>query len=306
MLMLVLPLLLMMQPAPPGSTALRAAEQLLRQNRYEEAIANLDATLQHDPHAGEAVWILLVRCYENMGNPEAALRTLRAGLRANPDSVRLSLNLGEVLFRLKEDSPEAGTLLARAVAALPRDAEARHYYAQWAFLNDKENECAANEQAALALPGLNDAALLQMYTLLGMCQDKLDQPEKAESAFAKALGINRRSKSYDPASAIQFARFLSVSGKEDQARKLVQEIVSHAPGFGPVHLEIAKQFEKTGQFAQAVDEARKALAGEGNDTQTTRSERSVLAKCLFATGQKKEAEEQRQLIDAESGKKPQN
>jgi tetratricopeptide (TPR) repeat protein len=136
-----------------------------------------------------------------------------------------------------------------------------------------------------------------------MCQDKLDQPGKAESAFEKALAINRRSKSYDPASAIQFARFLSVSGKEDEARKLVREIVSHAPGFGPVHLEIAKQFEKSGQFAQAADEARKALAGEGNDTQTTRSERSVLAKCLFATGQKKEAEEQRQLIEAESKNK---
>lgn len=306
MLMLVLPLLLMLQPAPPGNPALRAAEQLLRQNRYDEAVAKLETTLQSDPHAGEAVWILLVRCYENAGNPEAALRTLRAGLQANPDSVRLSLNLGEVLFRLKADSQEAGTLLARAVAALPHDAEARHYYAQWAFLNDKENECAANELAALALPGLNDPALLQMYTLLGMCQDKLDQSEQAESAFEKALAINRRSKSYDPGSAIQFARFLSVSGKEDQARKLVREIASHAPNFGPVHLEIAKQFEKSGQFAQAADEARKALAGEGNDAQTTRSERSVLAKCLFALGQKKEAEEQRQLIDAESRGKPQN
>jgi Flp pilus assembly protein TadD len=71
-----------------------------------------------------------------------------------------------------------------------------------------------------------------------------------------------------------------------------------------VHLEIAKQFEKSGQFAQAADEARKALAGDGNDNQTIRSARTVLAKCLFATGRKKEAEEQRQLIEAESKGKP--
>jgi tetratricopeptide (TPR) repeat protein len=306
MLMLVLPLLLMLQPSPPDASALRAAEQLLRQNRYDEAVAKLETTLQRDPHAGEAVWILLARCYENAGKPEAALRTLQAGLRAHPDSPRLKLNLGEVVFGLKADSQEAGTLLLEAVTALPHDAEARHYYAQWAFLNDKENECAANERAALALPGLNDLALLQMYTLLGLCEDKLDQPGQAESAFQKALAINRRSKPFDPGSAIQFARFLSVSGQDEEARKLVQEIASHAPGFGPVHLEIAKQLEKSGQFAKAADEARKALAGDGNDSLTTRSARSVLAKCLFATGQKKEAEEQRQLIDAESKGKPAN
>jgi tetratricopeptide (TPR) repeat protein len=305
MLMVVLPLLLVLGQPPAEPSAVRAAEQLLRQNRYADAIAGLNAALQQHPESGEAVWVLLARCYESLGQPEDALRTLRAALRANPDSARLKLNLGEVVFGLKADSPEAGKLLAQAVAALPHDAEARHYYAQWAFLNDKENECAANEQAALALPGLNDLALLQMYTLLGLCQDKLDQPGKAESAFQKALAINRQSKSYDPASAIQFAHFLSVSGKDDEARKLVQEVASHAPGFGPVHLELAKQLEKSGQFARAVDEARRALAGDGNDSLTTRSARSVLAKCLYATGQKREAEKQRQIIDAESKGRPQ-
>jgi len=307
MLMLVLPLLLLLQPpAPPDNPDVRAAEQLLRENRYDEAIVKLNGALQKDPRAGESTWLLLARCYETVGNPQGALQALRAGLQAYPGSETLSLNLGEVLFLLKADSPEAGTLLAHAVSAMPQSPEARHYYAQWAFLNDKENECAANEQAALALPGLNDPALLQMYTLLAMCQDKLDQTGKAQTAFEKALAINRRSRSFDPASAIQFARFLSVNGKEEQANRLVREIASHAPGFGPVHLEIAKQFEKQGRFAQAAEEARKALAGEGNDTQTTRSERSVLAKCLFALGKKAEAEEQRRLIDAESKAKPRN
>ena len=50
--------------------------------------------------------------------------------------------------------------------------------------------------------------------------------------------------------------------------------------------------------------ARLALAGEGNDSLTIRSARSVLAKGLFALGQKKEAEEQRQLIEAESKRQP--
>ena len=304
MLIAILPLLLALQQPPAESSTLGAAELLLRQNRYEDAIRELRSALEREPQSGEAVWVLLARCYESVGKPEEALRTLRAGVRANPDSRRLPLNLGEVLFRLKADSLEAGALLAHAVEAMPRDAEARHYYAQWASLNDKENECAANERAALALPGLNEQALLQMYTLLGLCEDKLDHPENAESAFQKALNVNRRSKPFDPGSAIQFARFLSISGKQEQARQLVQEILAHAPSFGPVHLELARQFDKAGHFAQAVDEARLALAGEGNDSLTIRSARSVLAKGLFALGQKKEAEEQRQLIEAESKRQP--
>jgi tetratricopeptide (TPR) repeat protein len=304
MLIAILPLLLALQQPPAESSTLGAVEQLLRQNRYEDAIKELNATLEREPQSGEAVWVLLARCYESVGKPEEALRTLRAGVRANPDSQRLPLNLGEVLFQLRADSVEAGALLAHAVEAMPRDAEARHYYAQWASLNGKENECAANERAALALPGLNEQALLQMYTLLGLCEDKLDHPENAESAFQKALNVNRRSKSFDPGSAIQFARFLSISGKQEQARQLVQEVLAHAPSFGPVHLELARQFDKAGHFAQAVDEARLALAGEGNDSLTIRSARSVLAKGLFALGQKKEAEEQRQLIEAESKRQP--
>jgi Tfp pilus assembly protein PilF len=304
MLIAILPLLLALQQPPAESSTLGAVEQLLRQNRYEDAIRELRSALEREPQSGEAVWVLLARCYESVGKPEDALRTLRAGVRAKPDSQRLPLNLGEVLFQLKADSLEAGALLAHAVEAMPRDAEARHYYAQWASLNDKENECAANERAALALPGLNEQALLQMYTLLGLCEDKLDHPENAESAFQKALNVNRRSKSFDPGSAIQFARFLSISGKQEQARQLVQEVLAHAPSFGPVHLELARQFDKAGHFAQAVDEARLALAGEGNDSLTIRSARSVLAKGLFALGQKKEAEEQRQLIEAESKRQP--
>jgi len=294
MLMASLALLLVLEQPPAESSTLGAVERLMLHNRYEDAISELSTTLQREPQSGEAVWMLLARCYESVGKPEDALRTLRAGLRANPDSQRLPLHLGEVLFRLQPNNQEAGALLEHAVATMPRDAEARHYYAQWASLNDKEDQCAANERAALALPGLNDQALLQMYTLLGLCEDKLDHPESAESAFQKALSVNRRLELFDPASAIQFARFLNISGKADQAQQLVREIVARAPSYGPVHLELAKQFDKAGHFAQAADEARRALAGEGNDSLTIRSARSVLAKCLFALGQK------RQLIDAES------
>lgn len=306
MLMAIALMLLVSGQSQPDAADLRVAEQFMRQNRCEDAIKVLNGVVQRSPASGETAWLLMARCYESIGRPEDALQTLQAGVKVNPDSKRLALNLGEVLFHIRANSPEAGALLAHASEVMPKDPEARHFYAQWAYLNDKEDQCAANELAALELPGLNELALLQMNTLLGLCEDKLDHPESAEKAFRKALSINRRLRSFDAGSAIQFARFLNVSGKDEESWKLVQEIASHAPDFGPVHLEFAKHFEKSGQFANAAIEARRAIAGDGNDSETIRSARSVLAKCLFAQGQKKEAEEQRRLIEAESKVRPQN
>lgn len=305
MLTASLPLFLFMVQPLANDSALREAEELLRQHRYQEAITELEASLKQHAQSTETAWILLARCYEDMGKPDDALRTLRAGSKNNPSSQRLLLSLGELLFRLKPDSPEAGAVLAHAVEAMPRDPEARHYFAQWASLNDKESECAIHERAALALPGLNDLTLLQMYTLLGLCEDKLDHADRAEAAFRQALSVNHRLKSFDPSSAVQFARFLHVAAREDEALQLVNEIIVRSPNFGPGHLELAKHFEQSGKYAKAVEEAQRALSGDGNDELTTRSAQITLVKCYSALGMKKEAEAQRQLINSgQNNKRP--
>src|SRR5207244_3498928 len=109
--------------------------------------------------------------------------------------------LGEILFRRKYDSTEAGTLLAHAAKVMARDPEAKHYYAQWAYLNARDRICAQQERDALALPGLSDLALLQMYTLKGLCESRLEEADNARTAFQRANEINERQKSYDPVAA---------------------------------------------------------------------------------------------------------
>lgn len=298
MLIAIVPLLLLFLQPPASDSALREAEDLLLQHRYQEAIAKLGVPIQQQQQSEEVAWLLVARGYENLGKSGEALRTLRTGSKENPNSQRLMLSLGEFLFRLKTDSQEAGAVLAQAAGAMPLDPEARHYYAQWAFLNDKEGECATQERAALALPGLNDLAFLQMYTLLGLCEDKLDHADRAETAFRQALNVNHRLKAFDPSSAVQFARFLRVAGRENEALQLVNEIIARSPGFGPGHLELAKHFEGGGKYNNAVEEAQRALSGEGNDDLTTRSARMILVKCYFVLGRKAESAAQQELINA--------
>ena len=134
-------------------------------------------------------WLTATR---NWRTPRRPRRSLRAGLRVYPGAPLLERALGQLLFRIKFDSSEAGTLLARAAKMMPRDAQARHYYAQWAYLNARERICVDQERAALALPGLNDLAALQMNTLLGMCYSRLLQEDGSGARCPPGVSAGQR------------------------------------------------------------------------------------------------------------------
>jgi cytochrome c-type biogenesis protein CcmH/NrfG len=90
------------------------------------------ALLQKEPKAGVVAYVLLGNCYSRLGKTDLAVKTLQDGLRAIPGSGVLLRALGQIRFRQNPESDEVGSLLRRAAAALPRDPEALHYYAQWA------------------------------------------------------------------------------------------------------------------------------------------------------------------------------
>ena len=198
---------------------------------------------------------------ERLGQADRAVETLRDGLRANPHSAALKKTLGEVLFRQAPDNAEAGQLLSDAVKDDPLDPETRHYYAQWASLNNRDQICADQEQAAVKLHGLNDIALLQMYSLLGICLSHLEQTEPADSAFQKALEIDLRQRPFNAAMAYQYIQFLTNHGKTEQAKKVIEETLHRSPNFGPAHLERAKSFDHERQTEKAIDRSQSGFNG---------------------------------------------
>jgi predicted Zn-dependent protease len=135
--------------------------------------------LQGRGKADADAYRLLADCYARTGRPGQAVTMLREGIAAMPSSAVLQRSLGEALFRQDPKDGEAGDLLRRASQAMPGDPEAGHYYAQWAHVNRQDEICVRKEKAVLRSPGLNDLALLQMYTLLGMCQSRLEAIDEA-------------------------------------------------------------------------------------------------------------------------------
>lgn len=286
------------QPRPPFDAAVAQAQA----GRFQDAVVTLEAAIRADAKGGENLYLLLADCYTQLSDPAKAATALRAGLRAYPGAPRLERSLGQLLFREKFDSSEAGTLLAGAAKALPRDPEARHYYAQWAYLNARERICVDQEREALALPGLNDLAALQMNTLLGMCYGRLaqeaDAAQGARLAFQRANEINVRQASYDPIAAFQYVQFLTRDGDDAAAQKIADEILQRVPRFGPARLEKAKFDDRSGDCARAITEARLVLQSDGIDVNNERAAHTLMARCYGRLGNADEAAKEQQWIEA--------
>jgi tetratricopeptide (TPR) repeat protein len=295
---IALPLLLVLLQAPaPPDPVVTARQQILAGN-CPSAVETLTMQLHSGAKVGDAPYQLLAFCYERSGEMNQAMETLRDGLRGNPDSQALKRTLGELLFRQNPANPQAGQLLADAVKADPKDPEARHYYAQWASLNNREQICADQEQAAVRLAGLNALALLQMYTLQGMCLNHLDQSAAAQTAFEKAFAINLKQQPFNPSMAYQYIQFLSGRGDTEREQSVVDETLKRSPRFGPAHLERAKYFDHQRQPEKAVEEATAALQGEGDEDTNIRAAHALLAKSYFILGKTQEAETEQKWVES--------
>jgi tetratricopeptide (TPR) repeat protein len=277
---------------------LAVAVAYVQAGQYQEAVTTLEAAIRTDPKGGEDLYLLLSECYARLADHTNATSTLRAGLRAYPAAPILERALGQRLFRGKYDSREAGDLLAHAAKMLPRDPEAKHYYAQWAYLNGQDRICVEQERVALTLPGLNDLALVQMHTLLGMCYSRLEEAEGARRAFHRANDVNGGQTVYDPVAAFQYVQFLARYGDEAAAQDVVDQILQRVPRFAPARLEKAKSYDRGGECARAIDEAERALSSDGNDVNSERAAHMLMARCHSLLGNTEEAVKEQQWIEA--------
>jgi predicted Zn-dependent protease len=287
------------QAAQPPDPVMRAVDQI-RSGRYTDGVAALEAAMRANARAGEPAYLLLAQVHVEMADAPKALDTLRAGLRVYPSSPALEGALGQLLFRIRFDDNEAGVLLARTATKRPRDPGARHYYAQWAYLNGQERVCITQEQQALTLPGLNDLAELQMHTLLGLCHSRFSDAasvEGARRAFERAHAINTRRTAYDPVASLHYVQFLVRQGDTAPAQVVVEQILARAPNFGPARLEAAKHLDRNGECETAIEAARLALASDGIDINSERAAHLLMARCHTQLGNTAEAEREQLWIE---------
>jgi tetratricopeptide (TPR) repeat protein len=289
--------LAVLEAAQSGPATLAAAEAQLRRGDYATASETLDRLIAAEPASAPGVYRMLGESWLALKQPERAADALERGLKAHPQDPLLAKSFGQLLFRYQPTSARAGGLLALAAKALPRDPEAHHYYAQWAFLNSQAETALNEEKKVLAMPALNETALLQVHTLIAMANANLNRDADAEAAFRKALVLNRARKAFDPASAFQFVSFLKQQGRDEEAAEIVNELLRKTPSYGPAHLERAKQLNQDEKLTEAAAEAELSLKLEGSDPAQVRSAHVLLAMVYFNLGKTQEANTHKKWIE---------
>ncbi len=277
---------------------LAAARAYIAQGNLAKAAESLDLVLDADPDAGSEPYLTLIDCRLRLDQKEKALEAAERGVKRYPASGPLLKAAGALILQERTSSERAGELLERATKAMPQDPGAHYAYGLWALMNHREEIAIAAESRALALSPADDFMKVQAQTFIGLGEDALKRPQRAEAAFRAALAENRKLPNPNPSAALEFAMFLTRQSRQGEAQKLLDEILKFAPGFGPAHLERAKYLSAQGDLESALAEAKIALDQAGSDPKSLRAAHAFLARTCFALGRMDEAEVHQSWIES--------
>ena len=314
------------QSTPPSTSRdrLARAEHYVQLREFSKAAAELDDLLQTRPDADPEAYILLGVSHMKMGQKEKALAACDQGLAhfhadknlsefcvsvveqslpaaecktrlvrfldLAPDSPAFLKALGQILMQENPGSPEGFELLKRASATSPQDAEAHFLYGKSLCFAKQFEVCIVQLDKARRLKPGNVQADLQIFTMIGIAEDTLNDAEKAESAFLKAMQANRELPQHNPEAAMQYILFLSRQSKLEEMKPIINNVLSWDPAYGAAHFERAKLLFKEHKREEAAKEAELALADARSNGTEVRSYHAFLAKTYFALGRSKEAE----------------
>lgn len=278
---------------------LKTATEYVERGDVPKAIQVLQNIIEVRPECGSEVYVRLAELQLTLNETDKALAVLDRGTRAYPESVELLKRFGQILLNKNPIDPRAGDALKQAANAAVNDAEAHYFYGQWACLNHLDELCVSELSKAAVLPGSNDQAKMQIFTLIGLAEVNRNRATQGEEAFRKALSYNLRLKSPSPDAALEYARFLANESRDSEAQRLIDRILQFAPQFGPAHLERGKWLDRQGELARAAAEAELALEYAGNDKSQLRAAHVFLAKTYNALGQEEQAKIHQRWIQSQ-------
>jgi tetratricopeptide (TPR) repeat protein len=258
----------------------------------------MDQALTAEPGAEPESYFLLMTCQLRTHDRRGALATFARALQAHRNSPALLKGAAELLLREDPREMAAETVLSHLRKSLPDDPEARYLYAHWLFILNNHGMCLDELNQAVSLPGNNDKTRMEIYALMGMAEHGQGHAERAEAAYLKSLEANRRLARHSPLAAFKYVELLVKSARDDEAQKLIDEILVWSREFAPAHLERARSLIRRGQTEKGVESGQLALKHASGDPEQVRAAHALLAKALFSLGRTKEAEEHQRQVEA--------
>ncbi|RMH28268.1 MAG: hypothetical protein D6693_04025 [Planctomycetota bacterium] len=168
----------------------RVADALIRLERFDEAIAAIDAMPPDDRDDPRAI-ILRARAQTGAGDEQAAAVTLDQGVREHPSSAVLFSERALHTAQHTEQFEDALADLERAVALAPTLVEARRLRILLLVQTGRLREALTEAQDAIAMipddPGLRET-LIELYVRAGERDRAIDAAQAAAEAFPNDSG----------------------------------------------------------------------------------------------------------------------
>jgi len=217
--------------------------------RVDEALAVAEWMIEDDPENLRA-WFALARAHEEKGRPEAAERALREALERAPESLAVYSALARI-HRERGDRDAEIAVYREVLEAYP------HHQATLAALADALIATGRSAEAREALEDLvayhpEDA---RSAIRLALLEFDAGEYEKAAGRFERALEESPEDH--------EIAYFLGIlrqrMGHLAAALQAFERIPEHHGRYADARTQVAALFERQGDYARALAQARMAL-----------------------------------------------
>ena len=237
----------------PIENKLRSANQLFNRRKYREAGDMYEQVIASRPDdVGSYAHLADVRHY--LRQPQAAVETLRRGLRRKPESLELKAKLG--VFLTETDGLDEAAALLRDVLAADAGAAENWVYLGVVYFRMKKYALAQEAyDKALALDPGNAktyANLGSLYLARYVAEKDVDLRDKAAAAFSQAIGLDEGlAAAYNGRGAAS-----KFAGQVEAALRDWRKTLELRPDFTDAYFNIAVTLIAMGRKAEAGDYLR--------------------------------------------------
>jgi len=312
---------------------MESAQKYMQARDFRKAIEVLEAVVKREQAPPADVFILLSTSHLNVKETNRALEVFERGmslypqqalleefyvklladyvpiqqmkdklekaLAASPRSPFLLRAAAFVEMRLDIRGERARQMVAKFVEVAPDDPNSHYVYGQWARLNHQEELAIAEWEKTLSLTTADARMQMDVYTLIGDAENRLNRAEQAEAAFKKAFEANSSLEDHNSASAFFYADFLAKQARFDESHAIIEQILLWTPTYGPALLEQAIHLTRVKKPEEAVVAAEKALVGTDLTKDQTRAAHVLLGKTYFLLKRIPDAERHQQWLKAQ-------
>lgn len=226
-----------------------AGKVKFRQKDYENALAHFKHALRIDPLKAKP-YLSMARIYGTLKEPDKAFEQLQNVVRLNPKSAVAYAGMGQILI-IQEKFEDAATSLTKAIALNPQFLRAYQQLATAYARLGKFPEAIAQLKIALRINSQN----ADSYAGLGRVYLEQKDYSNACEAYQRSIELNPEA---SPSTKMRYVEVLIAESRLEEANNVLSEMPSKEQLGSKIHILWGDLYQRQGLFKEAAQEYKAA------------------------------------------------